>query len=195
VSTVRTSMALAIATLLIAAPALAQKVNIDYARDFDFDGVATFQYVATEENSIKGNQLMADRVVSLIKKELIQGGLREVEDNPDLFVTYHFLSQERKGFTTTSMGYGGGYWGGWDAWGPYDPWGGAMMGTSTTREYSYEEGTLVIDAYDSKEKKMVWRGSGTVTVKSKPDQQVKQVEKILKKLGKRWDKILAGKKK
>ena len=68
-----------------------------------------------------------------------------------------------------------------------------MMGTSTTREYSYEEGTLVIDAYDSTEKKLVWRGSGTVTVKSKPDKQIKQVENILKKLGSRWDKILAGK--
>ena len=40
---------------------------------------------------------------------------------------------------------------------------------------------------------MVWRGSGTVTLKDKPENQVKQVEKILEKLGKRWDKILAGK--
>ena len=71
--------------------------------------------------------------------------------------------------------------------------GGPMMGSSVTREYSYEEGTLIIDAYDSAEKKMVWRGSGTVTVKDKPEKQVKQVENILKKLGKKWDKILAGK--
>ena len=67
------------------------------------------------------------------------------------------------------------------------------MTSSTTREYTYEEGTLVIDAYDATEKKMVWRGSGTVTVKDALDKQVKQVEKILGKLGKRWDKILAGK--
>ena len=68
-----------------------------------------------------------------------------------------------------------------------------MMGSSVTREYSYEVGTLIIDAYDSKEKKLVWRGWGTVTVKDKPDKQVKQIEKILKKLGSKWDKILAGK--
>ena len=30
-------------------------------------------------------------------------------------------------------------------------------------------------------------------IKDKPENQVKQVEKILEKLGKRWDKILAGK--
>jgi hypothetical protein len=180
-----------VAAMLVAAPALAQKVTIDYARDFDFDGVETFQYVETEDTAIRDNTIMADRVVSVIKKELREGGLREVQENPDLYVTYHFSSQEQKSYSTTSMGYGG-YWDGWGGWGGYDPFGGPMMGSSTTREYSYEEGTLVIDAYDSKEKKLIWRGSGTVTVKSKPDKQIKQVENILKKLGSRWDKILAG---
>ena len=180
------------AVMLVAAPGLAQKVHIDYARDFDFDSVQTFQYVDTEDTAIKDNAIMADRVVSMITKELREGGLREVQESPDLYVTYHFSSQEQKSYSTTSMGYGG-YWDGWGGWGGYDPFGGPMMGTSTTREYSYEEGTLVIDAYDSTEKKLVWRGSGTVTVKSKPDKQIKQVENILKKLGSRWDKILAGK--
>ena len=32
---------------LMAAPAMAQKVTIDYAHDFDFSGVKTFQYVDT----------------------------------------------------------------------------------------------------------------------------------------------------
>jgi len=179
--------------ILIAAPGMAQKVAIDYARGFDWNGVETFQYVDTEDSNIQDNQIMADRVSSMIRKEMREGGLREVEENPDLYITYHFTSQEKKSYNTTTMGYGGygGYWDGWGGWG--DPFGGPMMGTSTTREYSYEEGTLVIDAYDSTEKKMVWRGSGTVTVKSKPEKQVQQVENILKKLGKKWDKILAGK--
>jgi hypothetical protein len=172
-----------------------QNANIDYARSFDFDGVETFQYVDTEESNIQDNPLMADRVVSMIKQELREGGLQEVQENPDLYVTYHFISAERKQLSTTSMGMGGygGYWDDWGGYGGYDAFGGPMMGTSTTTEYTYEEGTLVIDAYDSEEKKMVWRGSGTVTVKDKPEKQVKQVENILKKLGKKWDKILAGK--
>jgi hypothetical protein len=179
--------------ILIAAPGMAQKVAIDYSRGFDWDAVETFQYVDTKDSNIQGNQMMADRVASMIRKEMREGGLREVQENPDLYITYHFTSEERKSYNTTTMGYGGygGYWDGWGGWG--DPFGGPMMGTSTTREYSYEEGTLIIDAYDSKEKKMVWRGSGTVTVKSKPDKQIKQVDNILKKLGKKWDKILAGK--
>ena len=185
----------AIAVMLAAVPGLAQEVTIDYAHGFDFDSVTTFQYVDTEESNIKDNPMMGDRVVSMIRQELREGGLQEVQENPDLYVTYHFASEERKQLSTTSMGMGGygGYWDDWGGWGGYDAFGGPMMGSSVTREYSYEEGTLVVDAYDSKEKKLVWRGMGTVTVKEKPEKQVKQVENILEKLGKKWDKILAGK--
>ena len=98
-----------------------QNANIDYARSFDFDGVETFQYVDTEESNIQDNPLMADRVVSMIKQELREGGLQEVQENPDLYVTYHFTSEERKQLSTTSMGMGGygGYWDDWGGWGGY----------------------------------------------------------------------------
>jgi hypothetical protein len=49
---------------------------------------------------------------------------------------------------------------------------------------------MIIDAYDPSDKKMVWRGTGTVTVKSNPEKQAKQVDNILSKLGNKWDKIL-----
>jgi len=173
---------------LAAAPAFAQKVVIDYAHDFDFEPVETFQYVDTKETNIS-DSLMSDRVVSAIKNELREGGLREVQDNPDLFVTYHFTAQENQVFSTTTTGMGaGGFGAGWGAWGR----GGVAMGSSTTHVSTYTEGTLVIDAFDSQEEKLVWRGSGTVTVKSKPEKQIQQINKVLKKLGSRWDKILAG---
>lgn len=168
---------------LVATPAMAQKVNIDYAHEFDFDSIKTFQYVDTAESNIK-NQIMADRVTNLIKQELIEGGLKEVAENPDIYVTYHFTTQERTSYTTTNFGYGG-YHGGWYGW-------GGSMGPSTTQQHNYTDGTLIIDAYDGGEKKMIWRATGTVTVKAKPEKQVKQVGKILKKIGDRWDKIHAG---
>jgi hypothetical protein len=171
-----------------------KNTSIDYAHGFDFGTIETFHYVDSPESNIQDNPLMADRVVNLIKKELGEAGLQEVEENPDLFVTYHFASEERRSFNTTSTGYGGygGYWDDWGGWGPYDAFGGPMMTSSTTREYVYEEGTLVIDAYDPVEKKLVWRGMGTVNIKDKPDKQVQQVEQILASIGDKWDKIVAG---
>ena len=59
---------------LVATPAMAQKVNIDYAHDYDFDSIKTYQYVDTTESNVKGNQMMADRVANMIKKELGEGG-------------------------------------------------------------------------------------------------------------------------
>ena len=171
--------------LLAVSPVMAQSITIDYAHDYDFDTIKTFQYVDTEESNIQDDPLMAGRVVDMIKKELREGGLQEVSENPDIYVTYHFMSEERKSYTTSGFGYGG-YWDGWYGWG------GPSMSSTTTREYSFTEGTLVIDAYDSQEKKMIWRGTGTVTVKAKPEKQIKQVDNILTKLGKRWDKILRG---
>ena len=79
---------------------------------------------------------------------------------------------------------------GWGGWG----YGGTgVMGSSTTYETTYTEGTLIFDAYGPDDKKLVWRGTGTVTVKAKPDKQIQQVENILTKLGAKWKKILAGK--
>jgi hypothetical protein len=170
---------------LFATPAMAQKVTIDYAHDYDFDSIKTFRYVNTEESNVQGNEMMENRVMSMIKKELREGGLKEVEENPDIFVTYHFTTEERTSYTTTNFGYGG-YHGGWQGW-------GGGMGSSTTQQHNYTDGTLIIDAYDAAEKKMIWRGTGTVTVKAKPDKQIRQVENILTKIGKKWDKILEGK--
>ena len=171
-------------TTLVATPAMAQKVTIDYAHDYDFGSIKTFQYVDTADTNPK-NEIMANRVIDMIKQELTEGGLTEVSANPDIYVTVHYASQEFSTFSTTNFGYGG-YHPGWYGW-------GGGMGTSTTTQQNYTEGTLILDAYDGGEKKMIWRGTGTVTVKAKPEKQIKQVENILTKLGNKWDKILAGK--
>jgi hypothetical protein len=176
---------------LAATPAMAQKVTIDYAHDYDFEAIKTFQYVPTDKSDVKGNDLMDQRVEDMIKKELREGGGTEVQSNPDIYVTYHFTSKENTSYNTTSMGYGGygGYGGGW---GGYGGMGYGGMGSSTTYATTYTEGTLIIDFYDPETKKLIWRGTGTVTVKAKPEKQIKQVDNILTKIGKKWDKIVHG---
>ena len=180
----RARLALMIGLLLVAAPALAQKITIDYDHEFDFDKVKTFAYVETKETNSK-NSLMDGRIKDAIIKELTEGGLKEVDADGDLLVTYHVTTKDQTVLNTPSFGYGG-YGGGWGHWG-----GGMGMGSSTTTASTYTEGTLILDAYEPGEKKMVWRGTGTVTLKSQPDKQTKQIDKILAKMGSKWDKILA----
>ena len=168
---------------MVAVPTFAQKVTIDYAHDFDFKAVKTFQYVDTKESNAK-NQMMADRIKDGIIKQLTEGGLQQVDSDPNLYVTYHLTSKENTVYNTNSFGYGG-LGMGWRGW-------GMGMGSSTTTESTYTEGTLIVDAYEPSEKKMVWSGTGTVTVKAKPEKQSQQITKILTKLGEKWQKILAG---
>ncbi|HEU4618938.1 MAG TPA: DUF4136 domain-containing protein [Gammaproteobacteria bacterium] len=170
-----------IALLLIAAPVAAQKVTIDYAKDIDFNSVKTFQYVPSEDGA--PDPLMAERIDALIKQKLVDGGLKEVTENPDIFVTYHLTAQQNQVLNTTGFGYGG-YGPGWGAWG------GAGLSTATTTVSTYTEGTLIVDAYRASDKKLVWRGTGTDTVSGKPEKRTKQVESVLNKLGDRWQRIL-----
>ena len=183
--------ALFLVLAMVAVPSIAQKVTIDYAHDFDFDPVKTFAYIAPTDSGAR-DQLSDNRLRSAIIKELKEGGLRQVEADADLYVTYHVTTQDNTVFNTTSFGYGG-YGGGWGGYGRrgYGGYHGGIGSTSTTAS-TYTEGTLIIDAYEPSEKKLVWRGTATVTVKDKPEKQSKQIDSILAKMGKKWDKILAN---
>ena len=177
-----------LALAALASPALAQKITIDYASDFDFDSVETFAYVETQDSNM-GSDLMDNRIREEIIREFKEGGGTQVESDADVYVTYHVTSEDNTTFHTTNYGYGGWGpgWGGYRRYGYGRYYGGNAITTSTT----YTKGTLIVDVYEPAEKQLIWRGTGTVTVKSKPEKQVKQLRSILTKMGKQWEKILA----
>jgi hypothetical protein len=175
------------ALLLMAAPAFAQKVYIDYDKDYDFDSTETFAWAKTSETSVEDvNPLMHSRIVNAIEHYLTMGQLREVESDPDLYVTYHTSTKENLSLNTTSFGYGypGGWYGGY--YGGYG-YGGMGMGSTSTTVSTYETGTLVVDAWDPRTEKLVWRGTATnVTVSDNPDKMMKRIDKSLSKIVKKW---------
>jgi len=59
------------------------------------------------------------------------------------------LASKRLVQAVVSNGFGYGAW-----------WGG---GSYTTSVHTYVQGTLIVDLYDAKTKKMVWRGTATGT--------------------------------
>lgn len=174
---------------IIVAPSFAQSVTIDYAHDFDFSTVKTFAYVDSKETNA-GDSLTHNRIRDAIIREMKEGDLQQVDSDADLYITYHVATQDRSVFNTTSYGYGG--WGaGWGGYGRYGyPYYGGGMSGGTTTETVYTDGTLVIDAYEPGKKELVWRGTGTVTLKAKPEKRTKQIDNILSKMGNKWDKIL-----
>ena len=105
----------------------------------------------------------------------------EVRENPDVYVTYHTNEKEEMQLHTDTFGYGAGAGMRW-----HGGYGGAMGASSTTRTYTYTKGTLIVDIWDAKSEKLVWRGSATATVKENPEAAAKQIQNVVNKMVKKW---------
>ncbi len=169
--------------LLAGTSVFAQQVQVDWDENYDFDNVRTFQWYRTEDTSLaRENPFMHSRVLNAIEYRLTQSGLTEVEENPDIFVTYHTQTKTEMRMYSDTHGY---RYGGWYR-------GYAMAPTrTTTRVVQYEKGTLVIDIWDAKAQELVWRGSIERVFSDDPKKAEKQVAKGLEKLSKRWRKLYA----
>ncbi|HSN55338.1 MAG TPA: DUF4136 domain-containing protein [Candidatus Sulfomarinibacteraceae bacterium] len=179
---------IAIVLALVAAPAAAQKVYVDYDRSADISSYETFAWGDTPEASLSDNNpFIHSRIKNAIEYHLTKAGLTEVGSNPDLYVTYYGESGEEVSFMTTSVGWGYGYGPGW-YWDPY--WGG-MGGMTTTTPIVHEAGTLVIDIWDAKTKNLVWRGTLSGTIPDDPQKMSKKVEAGIEKIVTKWQKMYA----
>ena len=96
-------------------------------------------------------------------------------------VGYQGTTAERKSYNTVNSGWGGGY-GGY-GWGGY----GMSMGTSTTYENTWQEGSLILGLFDVESKALVWTGTATATLDQGRSPEERQqliddaVEKMMKK--------------
>lgn len=181
----KAKLGIVVGLLLVAAPAIAQEVHIDYDRWARFTTFKTFEWVDTPETSLTDTApLMDARIKSAIIDQLSSGRLKQVTSDPDLYVTYHAASSEKLRLNTVSFGYG--YPGSW-YWDPY--WGGSF---STTTATTYTEGTLIIDIWNAKEGTLVWRGSATMTISTSDEKNSKKVEKAVRKIAAKWKKMKPG---
>ena len=150
----------AVAFAMMTAVVVAQKVTVDSDPAAPF---ATYKTYAWIQGTPAPNPLNEDRLHAAVDAHLAARGLGMNTTAPDVFVTTHVTTKERKELVVSGFGYG--------AW-----WGG---GYSTTSVENYVDGTLVLDLYDAMTKKMVWRGVATATASSKPAKNAKKMNKAL----------------
>ena len=63
---------------------------------------------------------------------------------------------------------------------------------TTTTASTYTEGILIVDIWDAREETLVWRGSAIATVSANPEKNAKKIDKAVKKLAKKWEKMKPG---
>jgi len=178
--------------VLATGPSFAQKIYIDYDKDYDGAKNKTFQWAKTDDTSLaQADPLLHSRIVNAIEHYITLNGAREVLSDPDVYVTYHTSTKEDVSFNTSSYGYG--YPGGWGYGGYYGRYGygyGGYGGMSTTTVSTYIRGTLVIDVWDAATKELVWRGmAANITVSDNPEKMAKRIDKAIKKMVDQWQKI------
>jgi hypothetical protein len=172
-----------LAALLVVSSAWGQEAYVDFDKEADFESYQTFIWVKSDEDLSESSPLWHDRVRNGITSRMVDGDMTELSGDavPDVYVTYYASEKQVTRVVTDHMGYGYG--------GSYYRRGGGMnmgMTTSTSREITYDKGTLVIDIWDAKSEKLVWRGSTTDTISDNPKKMEKRLNKMLDKLIKVW---------
>lgn len=155
-------------TLLVAICAMAMltgcssmNVFTDYGEGVDFSEFETFHYRDSDTNLSGSSPLAHQRIVAALEREMAASGLKQVDSDPDLFVSYYASSTQQVQFRTTYTGV--------NSWGRRGRGWGTSMSGSTTTASTFEQGTLVVDVWDARNNQLVWRGEITDTLSSNPD--------------------------
>jgi Domain of unknown function (DUF4136) len=162
---------------------LAQDVRYDFDKDQDFSKYKTYKWVPIK-GADQPDELTANQITSAIDSVLATKGLTKTDsDTADLFIGYQTAIGTEKQYTSFDTGWG--YGPGWGA-----GWYGAGMATTTTygSTSTVYVGQLDLSMYDSRQKKLVWRGvaSKTLDPKAKPDKKQKNINKAAEKLLKNY---------
>jgi hypothetical protein len=166
----------------VAAPALAQKIHIDYDNATAFSEYSTFQFRDTRQDLRRVSAALHERTVRQITDYLSDGGLVEVASDPDIYVAYYAATSGDLVLTLGDLEYAygpgfslGSYWEG-----------GVGTRQVTTKPFVFREGTVVVDVWDRERKILVWRGMATAVLKDDYRKNEKKLAKALEKLMKRW---------
>jgi len=153
------------AVLLTALLASAQKVETDYDHQYDFSRLHTF---TVKFGSVWNNPLQQERAKEDIVRQLEAKGWTPAPDDAsaDAVVVIHGATQNEKSLDTW---YSGGGWG----WGP---------GMATTTVNTVRVGTMVVDVFDAKTKKLVFRGKASDDISDKPEKNAKKIDKAVEKM-------------
>jgi hypothetical protein len=141
----------------------ADTVTADYDHTVNFGKFKTFMWIHPPEMSIP---FVGDRVMKSVNQHLTSRGLCEVSEGADLAVSANMATEEKHTWETYYSGDG------WD-------WGG---GWATTTERTYEVGTLTVDVFDARTRKLVWQGVSVDRVHTHPEKNTKDNAKSVQKM-------------
>lgn len=163
--------------LLACTKAQGQKVETGYDKDADFAQYKTFAWV--KRDVPPPNPLLAALIANNIEVELKEKGLRRVDHDPDLLVSFYGGSTAQGAFAPADPGFAA--YGGEPITGA---WGGSAPATAMPQLL---KGTLAIDLVDAREKHLVWRAvANTNLAYDNRNKMLNQVNKAVSEMFKKY---------
>jgi hypothetical protein len=174
----KTAVLLVIVLGLFSFAAARFKAYVGYDRNVDMGAIKTFAYYETLETSVADGDIH-QMIKYLLIIKFKASGLKQVDKDPDVYVTYHTSQQSdlKLDVTMYSYSYSAGWW-----WSPL--WGSGMD------TVAYTKGTLVVDAWSPKTENIVWRGAvvGVVPDRATPEKAQKVIQRAIDAIAKEWQK-------
>lgn len=159
---------------LFAARSSAQDVKTDYDHSANFSQYKTYSW----EHVKTKDQLLVDRIKEAVNASLSAKGWTQVASGGDVSIVAIETTQNQQSLNTFYDGFGGGW--GWRGFG------GGGLGEATTTTETYKVGTLIVDLFDTKTKKLLWRGSSSDTLSNNSDKNTKNLDKGVDKMFKKF---------
>lgn len=137
----------------------------DFDKSANFSEFHTFSFYPWDwKNGFQINEYDKQTILMAIQDNLEDKGYKYVKKGGDMSVSIFLTLKDKTSYEAYTSHYGGwaGYGGGWGYSGFGYGYGyGPGFASTTVSEYNYEEGTLIIDVFNFKEKKLIWQGIGS----------------------------------
>ena len=158
------------AVAISGAPILAQTATIDYDHTVNFLKLKTYtwQKVHATDPGVE------DRITIALNRDMAGRYMSEVPKGGDLTITAVEASKDKQEFGTFYDSLGSDY--GWQR-----PWGSGFLDSQATLN-DIPVNTLVIDMYDTKSHKLLWRGTITGPIEGSQDKMNNAIDKEVTEL-------------
>src|SRR5258708_1158485 len=158
--------------LFSGAASLNAQVKTDYDHSANFASYKTYSWIKVQA----GDSLWNDRIRQDVDAQLAAKGWTKVDSNGDAAVSAFRSTQDRQTLETFYDGFGGGWrWRGF---------GGTSLSTTTTEVTKV--GNVVVDVFDARTQKLLWRANDTKNLSSNADKNIQNLQKDINNLFKHF---------
>jgi uncharacterized protein DUF4136 len=164
----RSCSAYLVSATLFASLAAAAAVSTDYDHKANFGRYHTYSWIGVKA----GDTLRQERIMAAVDSNLARKGWTKVPSNGDAAVSAFGKTREEDTLQSFYDSFPG--------------WGWYGFGESSIYTEPAKTGGLVVDVFDGKSKRLIWRGKASGTLFSSPEKRPKKLDEAVAQLFKRF---------